>query len=98
MFSFSSNPSAPDADEIAEAQARATERLQTARENRDVVLDMPMQDVHEAWGEPRDIETAGEAAAGNQRWTYLDGISKLGRVRMVYFERGKVVGWDTFER
>lgn len=79
--------------------------------NRDVVLGMAMHDVREVWGEPTDVEVAGvdlasrnPAGAGlassgsNERWVYATGLSSrwsLGAARVIYFEDGRVVGWET---
>ena len=75
------------------------DRIQSAVEHQDLVLGMDMSDVKSAWGEPRDVETAGSASQGNQRWVYINGLSgsesrQLASSRAVYFERGKVVGWE----
>ena len=62
---------------------------------------MPSQDVYRIWGQPGDVEAAGKngGAYGNERWTYYEGLSGgLGSARVLYFERGKVVGWETIRR
>ena len=63
----------------------------------EITLGMRMSDVVAIWGEPRDIETAGHANQGNQRWTYYQGLSSrwsMSATRIVYFEQGKVAGWE----
>jgi hypothetical protein len=85
------------ADEAAALQAR---QIQVALTENDLVLGMQMQDVRDAWGEPRQVDTAGDPGAGNQRWMYFNGLSSrwsLSSARVVYFEAGKVVGWDTVQ-
>jgi hypothetical protein len=81
--------------EAAEAES---ERLQQAMERQDLTLGMSPSDVKRIWGEPYDVETAGEARLGNQRWTYYNGINSrygLYPKRIVYFESHRVAGWDT---
>jgi hypothetical protein len=89
----------PASDEAAEqariARARA---VSFGRQNRDVVLGMDMRDVLGVWGEPTDIERAGLPEHGNERWIYSTGLQSrwsLREARVVYFEAGRVVGWET---
>jgi hypothetical protein len=66
-----------------------------------IVLGMPMTDVRQVWGEPLDVESAGDPRAGNERWVYSEGLSSrwsLAPTRVVYFERGRVIGWKTSSR
>ncbi len=64
----------------------------------DIVLGMNMHDVISAWGEPGEVQNAGNTTStGNQRWVYPIGqASRLysGENRVVYFENGRVVGWE----
>jgi hypothetical protein len=65
---------------------------------RDIFLGMEMRDVRDIWGIPLDIESAGDPRSGNQRWVYpgsLEWVS-YGK-RLVYFEAGRVVGWETLK-
>lgn len=68
----------------------------------DVTLGMSMQRVRKLWGNPAEVDTAGDARLGNQRWTYIDGLSSRYSVRkparIVYFERGRVAGWENRRR
>lgn len=67
----------------------------------DVTLGMSSQQVYSVWGEPADIETAGDPRYGNQRWIYYLGLSSpwsMRQARVVYFEQGRVVGWETTSR
>ena len=57
---------------------------------------MAMNDVTSIWGEPSNVDTAGDPRDGNQRWTYYSGLSSrygLGSKRVVFFENGRVAGW-----
>ncbi len=68
-------------------------------QNNDIGLGMPMDFVRQAWGEPQSVEVSGNPALRNERWRYVRQIStsdgfKQER-RYVYFENGRVAGWDT---
>jgi len=81
-----------------ERQYRQEQDIQSALESGNIVLGMSMDQVLSAWGRPRNIETAGDPGYGNQRWVYQDGLSgrwNINPSRTVYFEEGKVPGWET---
>lgn len=62
-----------------------------------LVYGMKMDDVIAIWGQPRDVETAGDPRNGNQKWIYSNRPSNrwsLESFRIVYFESGTVVGWQ----
>lgn len=68
-------------------------------ENNDVGRGMSRFAVKQSWGEPDAIEVAGNTLYGNERWRYTKQVStddgyKL-ETRIVYFESGRVVGWET---
>ena len=74
------------------------EQLEQSRIERDVALGMTMNDVAHAWGTPGAVNTAGEPMMGNQQWIYFQGLSSRygnGSKRVVYFEQGRVAGWET---
>lgn len=78
-------------------------RIQSAIDQQDLVLGMEMNDVRSAWGDPQEVETAGNARMGNERWIYIQGLSsqlsrQLASQRVVYFEDGKVAGWQNGSR
>jgi len=64
----------------------------------DVELGMRSPEVRRAWGDPREVQVAGDPRQGNEKWVY-DGESTFGLTRtgarIVYFERGQVVGWES---
>ena len=70
-----------------------------AIENSDIHKGMLKDAVIESWGEPDLREVAGKETYGNERWHYKklvsseDGYKQERRV--IYFEAGQVVGWDT---
>jgi hypothetical protein len=71
--------------------------IQRALTQREITTGMSMNQVRDVWGEPRDVEQAGDSYQGNQKWVYYDGLSSRWSVsgsRVVYFEGGHVVGWE----
>lgn len=67
-------------------------------EANDITLGMSQKAVMESWGDPDAVEVAGSQIYGYERWRYNryvsgnDGYQKENRV--VYFEGGRVVGWE----
>ena len=68
-------------------------------EKNDITLGMSHKAVLESWGDPDSVEISGNPAMGNERWKYSryisgnEGYNK--QLRMIYFEAGRVVGWET---
>jgi hypothetical protein len=73
--------------------------VREAIDDGDIMVGMPKEAVRKSWGDPEAVEVAGNPEYGVERWTYVDyqgsseGYQK--EERMVYFERGQVVGWET---
>ncbi len=65
----------------------------------DIALGMSKEGVLKSWGDPENVEVAGNPDYGSERWLYThfepsqEGYQT--QQRMIYFERGKVVGWET---
>lgn len=74
------------------------EIAQTIEEN-DIALGMSESAVRESWGDPDLIEVAGDSIYGYKRWRYrriIPGNAGYQReLRSIYFEGGRVVGWET---
>ena len=68
-------------------------------ENFDIAAGMPADYVKKAWGEPDSIDHSGNPIYKNERWKYLKQVSTPNGYRQekryVYFEGGRVVGWET---
>jgi hypothetical protein len=68
-------------------------------ESQDIAVGMPQEYVKRSWGEPVSIETSGNPIYRNERWRYQRMISSSEgyrkETRFVYFEGGRVVGWET---
>ncbi|NUN04745.1 MAG: hypothetical protein HUU57_03190 [Bdellovibrio sp.] len=68
-------------------------------ENQDVAVGMQQDYVRKSWGEPLAIEVSGNPIYKNERWKYQRQVSTAQgfrkETRFVYFEGGRVVGWET---
>lgn len=77
---------------------RSQPRYSTDVEAGDIRMGMNRDHVFNAWGQPQDRLFAGDESHGNEKWIYREGPSQLGNYtqsRIVYFERGRVIGWET---
>lgn len=74
-------------------------RMKELIDSQDISVGMPMEYVRRAWGDPVSVDSSGNPIYKNERWKYLrnvpgsDGFHQ--QKRFVYFEGGRVVGWDT---
>lgn len=87
-------------DDDALRQERGRTRVAHAIESRDITLGMHRTDVQKIWGSPHDRDAAqadSDSGGGRylERWIYPEGTKGLGSERVVYFEEGRVVGWET---
>lgn len=68
-------------------------------ESGDIAIGMQMDYVKKSWGEPQSVEVSGNPAFKNERWKYTRFVSSQDGYkqerRYVYFEGGRVVGWET---
>lgn len=68
-------------------------------EKNDLVIGMSQRAVSESWGDPDLVEVAGNPIYGNERWKYSRYVSShegyQKETRLIYFEAGRVVGWET---
>ena len=67
----------------------------------EIIPGMPMASVRSLWGDPVEVQFAGKPGLGHEKWTYFYGLSSnwgMGTSRDVYFEDGRVVGWETHSR
>ncbi len=72
--------------------------MQELVDAQDIALGMPQGLVRKSWGEPDQIEVSGNPQLKNERWKYLKQVSTTNGYRserkVVYFEGGRVVGWE----
>ncbi|MEQ1875671.1 MAG: hypothetical protein ABL958_03435 [Bdellovibrionia bacterium] len=86
------------AKDIVVDRNRFNRSVASAIEDGDVTLGMPKDAVRESWGDPELVEVAGNPNLGNERWTYTRYLSSTEgyqrEERVIYFERGSVIGWE----
>ena len=75
------------------------DEMRTLMMNQDIAIGMPMDYVMKSWGDPLVREVSGNPLFRNEKWRYSRSISTQDgfkqEKRTVYFEGGKVVGWET---
>lgn len=68
-------------------------------DKQDIAVGMTAQLVRRAWGEPEAIESSGNPIYRNERWKYVKDVPTTSGYkrerRFVFFESGRVVGWET---
>lgn len=68
-------------------------------ESQDIAIGMPQEYVRRSWGDPMSVEVSGNPIYKNERWRYQRQVSTSQgyrqETRHVYFEAGRVVGWET---
>lgn len=75
------------------------EEMKELIETQDIAVGMPQDYVRRSWGDPLSIEVSGNPIYKNERWKYQRQVSTAQgfrkETRFVYFEGGRVVGWET---
>ncbi len=65
----------------------------------DIAVGMPQDLVRKSWGDPQTVEVSGNPVYRNERWKYAKQVSTAqgfrNEQRLVFFEGGRVVGWET---
>lgn len=68
-------------------------------ESQDIALGMPQEFVRKSWGDPQSVEVSGNPIYKNERWKYTRYVAGPNghrpEKRSVYFEGGRVIGWET---
>jgi hypothetical protein len=76
-----------------------SEEMKNLMQEQDIAIGMPMDYVMKAWGDPVLRESSGNPLYKNEKWKYTRSISTQDgfkqEKRTVYFEGGKVIGWET---
>ena len=79
---------------------RYTRDIASLIEDNDIALGMARQAVRESWGDPEAVEVSGRPELGNERWRYIEYVSTpegyQQEQRVLYFESGKLVGWEKY--
>lgn len=78
--------------------AQVQSSLKDLVEAQDIAVGMPQALVRQAWGDPDSVEVSGNPQFRNERWRYNKFVSTQDgykpEKKTVYFEGGKVVGWE----
>lgn len=81
-------------ERASEIQGRYSEMVKA----QDIGLGMTEGLVRKSWGEPESVEVSGHPSFRNFRWKYSKYVSTPDGYKMerkwVYFEGGRVVGWE----
>lgn len=83
---------------LGESEEGFPDNIAATIESNDIALGMTQKAVTQSWGDPDAVEVAGNALYGFERWKYNryvsgnEGYQK--EMRIVYFEGGRVVGWE----
>lgn len=76
-----------------------SQEMKTMLVTSDIAIGMPMDYVIKSWGEPMSKQVSGNPFLKNEKWKYSKNISTRDGYkkedRLVYFEGGRVVGWET---
>ena len=81
------------------SRMKSNKDFQDMVEAQDLTLGMTQDLVRKSWGDPDAVEHSGNPMYKNERWKYtrespsLNGYKR--ERRFVYFEGGRVVGWET---
>jgi hypothetical protein len=82
-----------------ERSKQINDKMQGLVDTQDIAVGMPQPLVKKAWGEPEQVEIAGQPQLKNEKWRYSRYVSSTYGYKLekkyVYFEAGKVVAWDT---
>lgn len=83
---------------IWERERKASD-YQELIDNQDLAVGMSQEIVRRSWGEPQSIDVSGNPLYKNERWKYVREMPTSNGYkrerRFVFFEGGKVVGWET---
>lgn len=88
-----------NANKIWQRAKAPQEEMRGLIESQDIAVGMPQDYVKKSWGDPLSIEVSGNPIYRNERWKYQKFVSTpegyRKETRLVYFEGGRVVGWET---
>lgn len=84
---------------FADRSKQTQAEMQPIVEAADIAVGMPQILVKKSWGEPENVEVSGNPQFRNEKWRYSKYVSTAYGYKLekkhVYFEAGKVVGWET---
>lgn len=81
------------------SRLKSNEEFQNVVESQDLAMGMTGDLVRKSWGEPESVDHSGNSIYKNERWKYVRDVPSPNGYkrerRFVYFEGGRVVGWET---
>jgi hypothetical protein len=54
---------------------------------------MTKEQIIHSYGKPNEVYIAGQSRFENERWHYFESLKSIAH-RVIYFEGGRVVGWE----
>jgi hypothetical protein len=99
LDSYESRQAFVRANKIGARPDNPPAEMQALIESEDVALGMHEDWVRKSWGDPKSVEVSGHPAFKNEKWKYSRYVASPDGYRMqnrtLYFEGGRVVGWDS---
>lgn len=81
------------------SRAKSNKDFHALIESQDIAIGMTADLVKKSWGEPEAVDHSGNEIYKNERWKYTRDVPSPSGYkrerRFVYFEGGRVVGWET---
>lgn len=81
------------------SRAKADKDFLEVVESQDLTIGMNQELVKKSWGDPESVEYSGNPVYRNEKWRYVRDVPSPNgykrQLRYVYFEGGRVVGWET---
>ncbi len=81
------------------ARAKSSKDFLDIVEVQDLTLGMTQDLVKKSWGDPESVEISGNIIYKNEKWRYIRDVPTANGYkrerRFVFFEGGRVIGWET---
>ena len=81
------------------ARMKSPKDYQELADQQDISVGMTTELVRRSWGDPDSIDYSGNEIYRNERWRYIRDVATANGYkrerRHVFFEGGRVVGWET---
>jgi hypothetical protein len=81
------------------SRVKSNKEFQELVETQDIAVGMTADLVKKSWGDPESVDHSGNEIYRNERWKYTRDVPSPSGYkrerRFVYFEGGRVVGWET---
>ncbi len=81
------------------SRIKSNKDFQELVDSQDIAVGMTAELVKKSWGDPESVDHSGNEIYKNERWKYTRDVPSPSGYkrerRFVYFEGGRVVGWET---